>query len=214
MVGGDGIAKNSQATGVRDGGSRRGLKGKILEERRLLNVGAFAIPSIGQPGFAGNFVPSGVLLGEVPVQSAKNFRLQSGLHGLSDLLAAGPKIPEVDGLAVLSETQRILGEIEVYATGQGKGYNERGGHQKVGFDGRVDAGLKVAVTGKNAGGDEIVLHHRLFHRSGKGARIADAGGASVSDQIESELVEVGLKPRGVEVIGDHARSGGQRGFDG
>ena len=48
---------------------------------------------------------------------------------------------------------------------------------------------------------------------GSGPRVPDAGGAAEADEIEPELVEVGLQPRLVEVGGDDLRAGRQRGLD-
>lgn len=78
----------------------------------------------------------------------------------------------------------------------------------------MHAGLKVAVPGKDAGGDEIVIDDRFFNRGGQGTRITDAGCATIANEVKAELIEVGLETGSGEVIGDDARAGSKGGFDG
>ena len=77
----------------------------------------------------------------------------------------------------------------------------------------MHARLEIAVAGEHAGGDEIVFGDRLLDGRVERAGIADAGRAAVADDLEAELVEVGLQAGLVEVIGDDARAGRERGFD-
>jgi len=58
--------------------------------------------------------------------------------------------------------------------------------------------------------DEIALGDRLVDDRVERAGVADAGGAAVADDLEAELVEVGLQAGLVEVIGDDARAGRKR----
>ena len=92
MIGRDGVPEDSEATSLVDGRDGWRLKRKAIEKGWLLNVGAITVPSIGLSGFRGNFVPSWVLLGKVPIKAAKDFGLEGGFHGLSDFFAGGPKI--------------------------------------------------------------------------------------------------------------------------
>ena len=52
----------------------------------------------------------------------------------------------------------------------------------------------------------------MFGCSGPG--IADAGRATVADDVEAELVEICLQPGLVEIIGDDARARRERSFHG
>lgn len=109
VIGGDGIAKNAEAASGLEGGSGGKGESKIGKEGGLLNVGTLTIPSVGLPRFGGDFVPSRVLLRKISVKFLKDLRLKSRLHSLADFLASGPKITEVNGLAIFSEAEGILG---------------------------------------------------------------------------------------------------------
>ena len=77
----------------------------------------------------------------------------------------------------------------------------------------VHAGLEVAVAGEHARGDEIVLRHHVFDAGVQRSRVADAGGAAVADELEAELVEIGLEPGLVEIVRHDARARRERGLD-
>ena len=198
--------------GDRRNGNR--LEGEVSKERGFLNVGALAVPSVGLAGGAGNFVPGGILFGKIAIKPAKDFGLQCGFHSLRDFLVAGPEVAEVNGFAVAIDSKRFLREIDIDSAGEGKGDHEGWRHKEVGFNGGVDACLKVAVTRKDTGGDEIMVEDRFLDRSGKRAGVADAGGTAVADEIEAELIEVRLKACGVEVVGDNAGTWSEGCFDG
>ena len=76
--------------------------------------------------------------------------------------------------------------------------------RKFGLDAGMHAGLEIAVAGEDAGSDEIGLGDGFVDDGIERAGIADAGGATVADDLEAELVEVGLQAGLVEVIGDDA----------
>ena len=92
MIGSDGVTKNSQAAGRLNSCNGSRLEREVFKEGRLLDVGAFTIPSVGLAWFAGDFIPSGVLLGKIAVELLKDRRLKSGFHSLADLFAGGPEI--------------------------------------------------------------------------------------------------------------------------
>ena len=214
VVGGDGIAKDPEAARVLHGGHGRGFEGEVFEEGRFLDVGALAIPDVGETGLGGDLVPSGVLFRKVAVEFAEDLGFQGGLHGAADFFPGGPEIAQVDSLPVLAKAERILGEIEIDAAGEGEGDDEGWGHEKVGLHRGVNAGLEVPVAGKDAGGNEVVLGDGFFHGGRERAGVADAGGAAVADKVEAELIEEGLEAGGGEVIGDDAGTGGEGGLDG
>ena len=89
--------------------------------------------------------------------------------------------------------QRILGQIDVHASGDREGDDERRAHQEVGFDALMHARFEVAIAGQNAGGDQIVLADDLFDARIQRARVADAGRAAVTDEVEAQLVEILLQ---------------------
>ena len=98
--------------------------------------------------------------------------------------------------------------------GERESDDERRRHEEVRLDVLVHARLEIAVAGEHAGGDEIVLRDRFLERGMQRAGVADAGRAAVADGLEAELVEVGLEAGLVEIIGDDARAGRERGLHG
>ena len=190
------------------------MEGEVGKEWGFLDVGALAVPSVGLAWGAGYFVPGGILFGEIAIKPAKDFGLQCRFHSLGDFLVAGPEVAEVNGFAVAIDSEGFLRQIDIDPTGEGKGDNERWRHKEVGFDGGVDACLKITVTRKDTGGDEIMVEDRFLDRSGKRAGVADAGGTAVADEIKAELIEVGLQACGVEVVGDNAGTWSEGCFDG
>ena len=73
--------------------------------------------------------------------------------------------------------------------------------------------FEIAVARQHADRDQIVLVDRLADRLGQRARIADAGGAAVADEVEAERVQILAKAAGVEIIADHLASGRKAGLD-
>src|SRR3546814_9483322 len=59
----------------------------------------------------------------------------------------------------------------------------------------MDAVLEVTVAGQHRGDRDIALVDSLGDRRVERARVADAGGAAVADQLEAEGVEVLLQDR-------------------
>ncbi len=55
---------------------RPGCSAEIVEERRLLDVGALLVPLIDLAGAGGDFVPLRILRGEIAVELAEHFRLE------------------------------------------------------------------------------------------------------------------------------------------
>ena len=72
----------------------------------------------------------------------------------------------------------------------------------------MDAGFEVAVARQDGGGHQVVLHDGFFDLGVERTRVADAGGAAVAHRLEAQLIEVGLEPGLVEVIGDHSAARG------
>ena len=131
------------------------------------------------------------------------------------------RISPNDGQRSLRKTSRpfpvlaewVLCQIKIDPAGEGKGHHERRRHEEVGLDVLMDARLEVAIAGKDGGGDEIELVDRFFNPRVERTGVADAGGATVADDVEAELVEIGLQPGFRQVIGDDARAGGERSLD-
>ena len=104
-------------------------------------------------------------------------------------------------------------QVEIDPAGEREGDHERRRHEEVGLDVLMDARFEVAIAGKDGGGDEIEFVDRFFDPRVERTGVADAGGAAVADDVEAELVEIGLQPGFVQVIGDDARAGRERSLD-
>ena len=116
--------------------------------------------------------------------------------------------------AILVLSKRLRAQVDIHGAGEREGDDERRGHQKIGADVLVHAGLKVAVAGEDAGSNEIILRDRFLERGMQRAGVSDAGRAAVADGLKAELVEVGLKTGLLQVVGDHTRAGTEGGLDG
>ena len=131
---------------------------------------------------------------------------------LLDLLRGRPDVLQVDGLAVAAGAERLLGEVLLHRAGERVGDDERRRGEVVRLHVGADAAFEVAVAGQHGGGDDAVLVDGGGDLRRQRAGVADAGGAAEADEIEAELVEVGLQAGLVEIGGDDLRSGRQRGL--
>ena len=73
--------------------------------------------------------------------------------------------------------------------------------------------LEIPVARQHRGGDQTVVVDGFRDAVRQRARVADTGGAAVTDQVEAHGVEVGLQAGGGQIVGDHLRTGRQRGLD-
>ena len=96
VVRGDAIAKDAERTCTVNLSDVTRCHAEALEERRLLDVGAVAVPLINMAGAALHAVPLRILIGKTRVETLEHIRSQAGSHGLGDLLARGPNIAEID----------------------------------------------------------------------------------------------------------------------
>src|SRR5262249_28739564 len=130
-----------------------------------------------------------------------------------DLFQARPQLLQVNLLTVFATTDRLSREINVNSTCQGKGYDQRRTHQEVCFDILVDSSLEVPVSAQNTRNDEIVLSDQLFKVRIEWTRIADAGRATIADQVEPKLIQIRLQTGFLEILSHHSRTRSQRGLD-
>ena len=75
------------------------------------------------------------------------------------------------------------------------------------------AGLEVAVAGQHRTGDQIAVEDLFLDGLGQRAGVANAGGAAVADHIEADLFQIAEQSGGLEVFGNGARTGAERGLD-
>ena len=171
-----------------------GLHREIFEERRLVNVIALLVPLINFAGARRDFVPLRILIGEVAIESAENFRRERGLHGVANFLQGRPEIAQESFFAVFVLADRIFRQIEIDPAGERESDDQRRRHEKVRLDVLMHARFEIAIAGKDRGRDEIVFVNRFFDLRMERAGVADAGRATVADDVESELIEICLQP--------------------
>src|SRR5882724_9097496 len=177
-----------------------------------MNVIAFRVPLVNVARARWNFVPLRILLCEIAIKFAERFRCERSLHRMLDLAKSRPEIAKESFFAVLVLAKRIAGKIDVNSAGEGKGDNQRGRHQKIRFDMLMHAGFKIPISRKSRSCNQIVFVDRLLDVWMQRPRVADASGATVTDEIESELVEICLESGLFQVIGNNARPRCERRF--
>ena len=212
VVGGDRVTEDPEGAGAANLADGAGLEGEVGEEGWFLNVSAPGVPRVGRSGGGGDFVPLGVLRGEVTVELAEGFRFEAGLHDVPHFAQGWPDLLKLHGLAILGGAEGFGGEIDIDPTGDSEGHDQRWGHEEVGFDALVHARFEVAVARKDGGRHDIQLGQRVFHRTRQGTGVADAGGAAVAHDVEAEPVQIRLQAGLVEVIADDTRAWGEGGF--
>ena len=139
--------------------------------------------------------------------------LEGGVELLADFRLGRPDVLEEHRVAVSVVADRLGGEVEIDAAGEGVGDDERRTHEEVRLDRAVDAGFEIAVAGEHGGADEVTFLDGALDGRVERAGVADAGGAAVADGLEAELVEFLGQAGGVEVVGDDAGAWSERGLD-
>ena len=213
MVGGDRIAQHGQRTGADNRADGPRLEPERGKKRGLLNIGRSRIPVVQGAGGAGDVVPQGIVGTQVGVQTAIGVRLTGGLDESLDFRGTGPQIAQVDRLAVRAGAQRLGVQVDIDPTGQGEGHDQGRAHEKIGLDVLMHPRLEVPVAAQHAGGDQVMAGHRRLNVGVERARVADAGGAAVADQVKAELIQIGLEPGLVQILGHDPRPRTQRRFD-
>jgi len=125
--------------------------------------------------------------------SAENFRRKRGLHGVAHFLQARPEIAQKSFFSVLVFTDRFFRQIKINPARKRERDHQRGRHQEIRLDVLMNARFEIAVSGKDRGRDQIIVMNRFLDLGVKWAGIPDAGGATISDEIESKLIEVRLQ---------------------
>jgi len=136
------------------------------------------------------------------------FARHASSDDLFNLGFRGPNVLQIHRLAGRVRAEGVFGQVNINRPGQSVGDDERRGGEVIGFDIRVDAAFKVAVAGKDGGGDQVVLVDGGRHDFGQRAGVADAGGAAVADEVKAERIEVGGEAGLVEIIHDDFGAGG------
>jgi hypothetical protein len=129
-----------------------------------------------------------------------------------DLFAGGPDVLQVDRLAMRIGPERIHGQVAQHRSDQRVGDAQGRRRQVARLHLAVNAALEIPVARQHGGHGQILARDHLGNLFGQRAGIADAGGAAITHQIETQLLEVRREARLVEVLGDDARARRQRGL--
>src|SRR6185369_18056088 len=133
-------------------------------------------------------VPQRIVLGEITVQAPIGRRVRRVLHHRPDFLRSRPDVAQKDRVTVTAGAERLGGQIDVGPSGDRVGDNQWRRGQKVRLDVRMDAGLEVAIARKDRRAYQIVFGDHFLDRRIERPRIADAGRAAVTGQVEIELL--------------------------
>src|SRR5262249_13671725 len=169
------------------------LQRESVKEWLFVNVVAVLVPLINVARAGGNFVPLRVLIGEIAIKFSKNFRRESGLHGVAHFGQAGPEVAQKYFVSVFVRADRFFGHIEIDAACECERDNQWRGHQEIGFDVLMNACFEITVSGKDGRGNQIVIMNGFLDLGVEWTGIANAGRATIPDEIEAELVEISLQ---------------------
>src|SRR3546814_8690485 len=92
-----------------------------------------------------------------------------------------------------TRTDTLLPDTTLFRSRRGDDERRRG--EIVGAHVGRHAAFEIAVARQYGGGDNIIAVDRLRNRRRERPRIADAGGAAVTDEIIADRVEMVLQPR-------------------
>ena len=115
-------------------------------------------------------------------------------------------------MAVGIRTNRVVLQIDIHAAGQRIGHHQRRRSQIVRAHQRIDAALEVAIAAQHRRDDQLAFLHRLGDGLGQRPAVADAGGASVADQIELQLLQIRCQAGVVQIIGHYFGAGRETGL--
>ena len=202
------IAQHSRSRNI---GHRRRRLRHVLEVRRILHVGRFVVP--GERLALGNFqsAPLRVAAEHIFIGLLEQIAGNELRQNVGHFLRGRPDVFEEDRLA-FAIAQRLVINIHVDATGQGKRHHQRRRHQVVRPHLGVDAALEVAIAAQHRCDHQVLVRDHARYFSGQRSRIADARRASIAHHVELQLLEIRQQPRTREVLSHYHRSRRQRGL--
>jgi len=212
VIGGNEISERAQDISVFDlVGLGEGLF-EGLEEGRFVDISG-SLPSVDFIGGGGKGVPSGGTLGDSLVDILEVFGLDVLGSSVNDFLLSGPDISKEDIFTVSTLSDGFSFEVLVDSTSQSVRDDEGGTGKITGSDQRMDSGFEVSVTGQDGSSNDIVLGDSVGNFFSEFTRVTDAGHATITSNVETELFEVFEDTRFLEVSLSDFGTGGQRGLD-
>ena len=206
VVRGHGVSQQRKHPGLADGSHLLRIRGQPVEEGGLPDVGGCFHPPVPAASRHLDGVPALAAREDRRICLVKDLGAKRGADHPFDLRLPRPEIPQVDRLPVMVNTDGVRGQVYVHRSRQGIGDHERRGREVARLDRRVDPSLEIAVARKHRGHRQVVFPDGPVHGFGERARVADARGAPVPDEMESEGFQVRGEPRAVEVHRDSARA--------
>ncbi len=116
------------------------------QERRSGDIRGVDIPDVAVPRGDRQGSPAVVALEDRRIRSLEERRIDGIGDHLADLGGGRPQVDEIDRPAVAILPERLGGEVEIDASGQGEGDHERRRRQIGGAGQRVDPALEVAIA--------------------------------------------------------------------
>ncbi len=127
-----------------------------------------------------------------------------------DFLKRRPEILKIDLYTLFVGADRFVRQVDVHASGQCKRNDQRRRHKKVCFDVLMNSSLEISIAGKDRRGNQIVLDNGLLDVRMKRPGVPYARCATVSDDIEPELIQVRLQPGFGEIVSYYSRTRSHR----
>jgi len=193
VIGGDRIAQDRQRHRLGHVGHRRRGHRHPLEIGRIGDIGAARAPLVGVGRLYLDCLPVLVALVDIGIALLEHGAVDIGGAVLGHFLIARPQILEENVVAVLVLPDRRRGNVQRHGSQKRVGDHQRRAGKEVGAHIGRNPALEIAVARKYAGRDDVVAVDRLADRRGERARIADAGGAAIADQIETDRIEMVLE---------------------
>ena len=166
------------------------LRGEVLEERRVLDVGRVVLEVEEVALRHRDRVPGRVAVEDVARTSSRTSSPMMRASSSATSFWRRPDLGEHHRLAVAAVPSGSLREVDVGRAGERVGHDQRRRGQVVGLHVGVDAALEVAVAREHGRGHELAVVHGLVTALGQRAAVADAGRAAVADDVEAEAFEV------------------------
>ena len=213
VVRGHGITQQGQNPGAVNVLDIRHIHTHTGKVRGITDVGGILVPAKALALGTGEILPVGIAVEDMLIGLVETFGGDMGRHGLIDLLLAGPDVLEVHGIAGAVGTQRLVVEIDVHGAGQGIGHHQGGRCQVVHTDFGMHPSLEVAVAGEYRGHAEIAFADGFGYGLRQGAGIADAGGAAVAHDVETQFLQIFEEPCFLQVVRGGQGTGCQGGLD-
>ena len=188
VVGGHRVPQKGQHAGAVEVANLARFHPHPFEIGRLADVGGVVVPSEALALGAGQGVPVGVALEDVGIGLAEFVGGDVGGHGFAHLGLAGPQVLHEDRIAFVVAAQGFVVEVDLQGAGQGVDHHQRRRSEVVHAHLGVDAPLEVAVAREHRSDGEIALGDGLRHRLRQGTGVADAGGAAVAHDVETQLL--------------------------